>query len=106
MDNQTDSPTTERRCKVFYSAGNAIRNCWEANGKIKFIFVALGIFVSFIYVGIFQETIMRGCYGEDTSNECENGEKFKYAITLVLVKSFCGLVFIIGKSKKKKNKIC
>lgn len=72
-----------------------IKHHWKSNGRIKFIFVALGIFVSFVYVGVFQEKIMKGCYG-DTSKNCDNGERFKYAITLVFVKSFCGLVFIKG----------
>lgn len=97
MDNQTDSPTAEKRFKIFRTAGNAIKNVWNSNGKIKFILVALGIFVSFVYVGVFQETIMKGCYGEDKSNNCENGEQFKFASSLVLVKSFCGLVIISGK---------
>lgn len=82
---------------MFNNALSAIKNCWTANGKIKFIIIALGIFVSFVYVGVFQEKIMRGCYG-DTNKDCKNGEKFKFAITLVLVKSFCGLVFVTGNS--------
>lgn len=73
----------------------AIKNVWTSNGKIKFLFVALGILVSFVYVGVFQEKIMRGCYG-GTTKDCSDGEKFKFATTLVFVKSFCGLVFIQG----------
>lgn len=72
-----------------------IKELWTSNGKVKFIFVALGILVSFVYVGVFQETIMKGCYG-GTNKQCTDGEKFTYATTLVFVKSFCGLVFIQG----------
>lgn len=77
-----------------------IKSFWTSNGKIKFLFVALGILVSFVYVGVFQEKIMRGCYGGDVKDGCKDGEKFRFATSLVFVKSFCGLIFIQGVYNK------
>lgn len=39
---------------------------------------------------------MRGCYGDDTSDDCKNGERFSHATTVVLFKTFVGLIFIQG----------
>lgn len=99
MSNHTDPNLTEKRLKTVHVFRNALKKCWTTNGRIKFIITALGIFGSFFCVGILQEMVMRGCYGDDTSKNCKHGERFKYAMTLVLVKSFCGLVFVQGNSE-------
>lgn len=82
MSNQTDPPA---------SGGNklvrVVRNQWAENGRLKFIIIALGIFVSFLCVGLLQETFMKNTYGEEK-------EKFKYANTLVEVSLVSGLIFI------------
>lgn len=97
--NMSSPSANEKRLKTFHVVGNGLKKCWTTNGRIKFIITAFGIFGSFFCVGIFQETIMRGCYGNDTSENCKYGERFKYAITIVLVKCFFGLVFVQGIQK-------
>lgn len=76
--------------------GIAIENCWKKNGKGKFIFIALGIILTFVYVGYLQEKIMSGCYGVDTRENCKHGDKFKFELTLVLIKNIFGLTFVEG----------
>lgn len=46
----------------FGSIFGTLKSIWTSNGKIKFAFVALGILVSFVYVGVCQETIMKGLW--------------------------------------------
>lgn len=84
-----DAPTNESPFSVI----RAIQTSWKNNGRLKFILTAAGIFVAYLCVGMLQEKIMRGCYGD-------NCERFKYAVTLVGVQSLCAFIFI--KSKKKK----
>lgn len=74
-----------------------IRHSWKNNGRLKFITTALCIFFAYFLVGIFQEKIMRGCYGDSVNKDCRNGEKFKYAVTLVGVQSLCAFIFIRSK---------
>lgn len=76
---------------------NAFQKSWQNNGRFKFIVVALGIFLSYFIVGILQEKIMRGCYGDDTSKKCEKGEKFTYAITIALVQNVFAFIIIRGE---------
>lgn len=73
-----------------------IRHSWKNNGRLKFITTALCIFFSYFVVGILQEKIMRGCYGDSVNKDCRNGERFKYAVTLVGVQSLCAFLFIKG----------
>lgn len=75
---------------------NAFQKSWQNDGRMKFIVVALGIFLSYFIVGILQEKIMRGCYG-DTSEKCEKGEKFTYAISIALVQNLFAFIIIRGK---------
>lgn len=37
---------------------------------------------------------MRGCYGDAVNKDCRDGERFKYAVTLVGVQSLCAFLFI------------
>lgn len=94
MDDLKEPPTEKQR-KAIHVVANTYRSHWKKNGKVKFLFTAMCIFVLFCYVGIIQEKIMRGCYGDD-SNNCKNGERFTGAMTVVLVKTFFGLIFIQG----------
>lgn len=96
MEKNTNPPASEKRLKIYHVIASTAKNYWKKNGKVKFIFTALGIIVLFVYVGILQEKIMRGCYGDNESNDCSHGEKFKYELTLVLVKSFFALIFVQG----------
>lgn len=73
------------------------RHSWRKNGRLKFVTTALCIFFAYFLVGICQEKIMRGCYGDAVNKDCRNGEKFKYAVTLVLVQSLCAFLFIRSK---------
>lgn len=73
-----------------------IRHSWKHNGRLKFITTALCIFFSYFIVGILQEKIMRGCYGDSVNKDCRNGERFKFAVTLVGVQSLCAFLFIKG----------
>lgn len=82
---------------IFVRIFDAIRESWTNNGRIKFILTALGIFLSFICVGILQERIMRGCYGDEGNKDCPPERRFKYAITLVAVQMLSA--FILIKSK-------
>lgn len=91
-----ESSSSEKRPKTIYAVSNAFKKCWTTNGRVKFIITALGIFGSFFCVGILQEVIMKGCYADDTRGNCKFGERFKYPITLVLVKCFFDLVFVQG----------
>lgn len=69
-----------------------------ANDMFRMIFIAAGIMVCFLYFGIMQEKIMRGCFGgELVDGECLNGEKFQFELTLV---GILALVYaIVGRSK-------
>lgn len=80
-----------------------MRHSWKHNGRLKFITTALCIFFAYFLVGIFQEKIMRGCYGDSVNKDCRNGEKFKYAVTLVGVQSLCAYLFIKSKYFSIKN---
>lgn len=76
------------------TSGNGVlqvlRNQWDGNGRLKFVIIALGIFISYLYVGLCQEKIMKTPYGE-------NKERFTYANTLVEVSLVSGLIFINSK---------
>lgn len=87
---------SESMCKAFHVVGMTIKNGWKKNGKGKFIFVALGIILSFVYVGFLQEKIMSGCYGGDTRVNCKHNDQFKYELTLVLIKTVFALIFVEG----------
>lgn len=80
------------------TSGNGVlqvlRNQWDGNGRLKFVIIALGIFISYLYVGLCQEKIMKTPYGE-------NKEKFTYANTLVEVSLVSGLIFINSKYQFK-----
>lgn len=93
MINDTEShSSTTNRWKVI----RLIRHSWKHNGRLKFMITALGIFLSYFIVGILQEKVMRGCYGDTVHKDCRNGERFKYAVTLVGVQSLCAFTFIKG----------
>lgn len=66
------------------------QNQWNNNGRLKFVIIALGIFISYLYVGLCQEKIMKSTYGDEE-------EKFTYANTLVEVSLVSGLIFINSK---------
>lgn len=49
-----------------------------ANETFRMLFIAAGIMICFLYFGVMQEKIMRGCFGgEITDGKCENGGKSK-----------------------------
>lgn len=66
---------------------------WQNNGRLKFIVSALGIFVSYFVFGIFQEKMMRGCYG-DSTNGCKKEDKFSYSVVVSLVQNVFAFVTI------------
>lgn len=89
---QPELSSTESRFKLAHIVINSIRSHWEENGKFKLIITALGIFLSYIIVGILQEKIMRGCYS-DKNGICN---RFTFAITLVGVQFIFSFTFIKG----------
>lgn len=76
---------------------NAFQKSWQNNGRFKFIVVALGIFLSYFIVGILQEKIMRGCYGNVDGKKCADNDKFTYAITIALVQNVFAFIIIRGE---------
>lgn len=80
-----------------------IRHSWKNNGRLKFITTALCIFFAYFIVGVLQEKIMRGCYGDSINKDCRDGERFKYAVTLVGVQSLCAFLFIKSKCQNHKS---
>lgn len=74
-----------------------VEKSWLKNGRVKFVITAIGICLSYLYVGLLQEKIMKGRYGDGVNGDGTIGETFKYANTLVEVYLIFG--FIIIKSK-------
>lgn len=59
------------------------RRIWK-NDTFRMLFIAVGIMVCFLYFGIMQEKVMRGCFGgEIVETKCVNGEKYQYELTFV-----------------------
>lgn len=85
MSNEADPPSENNVVRF-------LKNQWDENGRVKFVIVALGIFVSYLMVGILQEKIMKGRYGEG-----EDEERYTYSNTLVEVSLVSGLIFINSK---------
>ena len=55
-----------------------------ANETFRMLFIAAGIIICFLYFGIMQEKIMRGCFGGKlVEGKCIEGEKYEFEITLV-----------------------
>ena len=55
-----------------------------ANDTFRMLFIAAGIMICFLYFGVMQEKIMRGCFGgELVEGKCINGEKYEFEFTLV-----------------------
>lgn len=67
--------------------------------KQKFLLYAAGIFISYFYFGITQETITRGKYSyqtvEDNGTITVKNEKFTFALTLVFVQ--CVINFLVAR---------
>lgn len=95
LESQSDPATKSRLERI----GRAIQQNWKNNGRLKFIITAVGIFITYMYVGILQERMMRGCYGDDVNKDCRNGEKFKYAVTLVAAQSLCAFTIISSNTE-------
>lgn len=90
MINDTDSHSSRKQSKLI----RIIQHSWKHNGRLKFIITALCIFFAYFFVGVLQEKIMRGCYGDAVNKDCRNGERFKYAVTLVGIQSLCAFLLI------------
>jgi hypothetical protein len=59
------------------------KKIWAVD-MIRMLFIAAGIMVCFVYFGIMQEKVMRGCFGgEMVKEKCVGGEKYEFEITLV-----------------------
>lgn len=72
-------------------------NCWKEHDRVKFIITALGIFLSYLCVGIFHEKIMKTRYGNEKNADGSIGETYTYANTLAGVSILSGFIFIGGK---------
>lgn len=84
INNKTDPPASGNKLV------RLIRNQWNENGQLKFVIIALGIFVSYLIVGLCQEKILKTPYGDEK-------EKFKFSNTLVEVSLVSGFIFINSK---------
>lgn len=76
-----------------------IQSRWAKNGRVKFVITAVGVFSTYLIIGILQEKIMKTPYG--ANNDDTTGETFKYANTLVDVYLIFGLIFMKSKSSSK-----
>lgn len=76
-----------------------IQSRWAKNGRVKFVITAVGVFSTYLIIGILQEKIMKTPYG--ANNDDTIGETFKYANTLVDVYLIFGLIFMKSKSSSK-----
>lgn len=61
-----------------------VKSCFTSDAFKQF-FYAAGIITCFSIIGIFQEKIMRSCYGGEFVEGVCQGEKFKFELTLVLI---------------------
>lgn len=53
-----------------------------ANETFRMLFIAAGIMICFVYFGIMQEKIMRGCFGgELVEGKCVDGGKLSFALS-------------------------
>lgn len=77
---------------------NLMNRLWE-NKTFKMLLFAAGIIVCFVFFGVMQEKIMRGCFGGEVVNgKCVNGDKYEYELTLVGI--FAIWYAILARSKK------
>lgn len=89
----SDPPSKARRFKLQHM----MINCWKEHDRVKFIITALGIFLSYLCVGIFHEKIMKTRYGNEKNADGSIGETYTYANTLAGVSILSGFIFIGGK---------
>lgn len=89
-----DGPCSEGHRSRIVGLFCVLKKSWKNNGILKFIVVALGIFASFITVGILKEKVMRGCYGDVGNKNCPQDRRFKYATTLVGSQMLCAFIVI------------
>lgn len=76
-----------------------IKRIW-ANDTFRMLFIAAGIMICFVYFGVMQEKIMRGCFGGEIDLEtgkCVGGEKYKFEITLVGILALWYAIFARSK---------
>lgn len=64
------------------NTGNSLSMAVAGQGRKKFFVCAIGVFVSYFYYGILQESITKGKYGEG-----DESEKFQYVMSLVLLQT-------------------
>lgn len=89
----SDPPSKARHFKLQHM----MINCWKEHDRVKFIITALGIFLSYLCVGIFHEKIMKTRYGNENNADGSIGEMYTYANTLAGVSILSGFIFIGGK---------
>lgn len=94
VDDNTNDNASHSSNKNQLKIIRMVRHSWKKNGRLKFLTTALCIFFAYFLVGVLQEKTMRGCYGDPVNKDCRNGERFKYAITLVAAQSLCAFLFI------------
>lgn len=75
---------------------DTVNRIW-ANRHFRLIGISLGILLCFLIYGIFQEKIMRGCYGGE-GEKCLGGDKYKYELTLV--GSLCFFYCIVARGNQ------
>lgn len=65
--------------------------------KVKFVTVALGIFISYFCFGILHEKVTRSTYGDFINADGTKGERFRYELTLVGIQ--CLIYCIVARGK-------
>lgn len=80
-----------------FSLVDFVKRIWAVE-MVRMLFIAAGIMVCFLYFGIMQEQVMRGCFGgEMVEKMCVDGEKYEYELTFVGILTLW--YAIIAKSK-------
>lgn len=70
------------------NTGDSLTMAVAGQGRKKFFVCAIGVFISYFYYGILQESITKGKYGEG-----QKAEKFQYVMSLVLLQTIINSLF-------------
>lgn len=75
---------------------DSVKKVW-AMKTVRMIVISLGIIVCFLYFGIIQERVTKGCFGgEYIDNDC-SGDRFRFEMTLVFIFTF--IYAIVARSE-------
>lgn len=72
----------------------------ETIRKLKFLFYASGIMMSYLTYGVLQEKIFKDKYVQSLEQDPDTGEKFTFSVAFVALQT---IVFTIFAKSKTKN---